>query len=124
MSSYRRYYLPRVSWSDVKGGVWRIQPYNVTEYFFIFRVQNLLSSALPNRKLIGSKRVGEKIEEREKLPNRKLIGSKQDGEKVEEREKLPNRKLIGSKRVGEKIRETGKFPNWKTERRKLIGEKI
>ena len=59
-----------------------------------------------------------------KFPNRKLIGSKQDGEKVEEREKLPNRKLIGSKRVGEKIRETGKFPNWKTERRKLIGEKI
>ncbi|MED9929545.1 MAG: hypothetical protein UE851_00605, partial [Lachnospiraceae bacterium] len=45
MSSYRRYYLPRVSWSDVKGGVWRIQPYNVTEYFFIFRVQNLLTSA-------------------------------------------------------------------------------
>ena len=46
MSSYRRYYLPRVSWSDVKGGVWRIQPYNVTDYFFIFRVQNLLTSAL------------------------------------------------------------------------------
>lgn len=46
MSSYRRYYLPRVSWSDVKGGVWRIQPYNVTEYFFIFRVQNLLTSAI------------------------------------------------------------------------------
>ena len=45
MSSYRRYYLPRVSWSDVKGGVWRIQPYNVTDYFFIFRVQNLLTSA-------------------------------------------------------------------------------
>ena len=47
MSSYRRYYLPRVSWSDVKGGVWRIQPYNVTDYFFIFRVQNLLTSAVP-----------------------------------------------------------------------------
>lgn len=45
MSSYRRYYLPSVSWSDVKGGVWRIQPYNVTDYFFIFRVQNLLTSA-------------------------------------------------------------------------------
>ena len=45
MSSYRRYYLPRVSWSDVKGVVWRIQPYNVTDYFFIFRVQNLLTSA-------------------------------------------------------------------------------
>ena len=52
MSSYRRYYLPSVSWSDVKGGVWRIQPYNVTDYFFIFRVQNLLTSAtrlLPGR---------------------------------------------------------------------------
>lgn len=47
MSSYRRYYLPSVSWSDVKGGVWRIQPYNVTDYFFIFRVQNLLTSAYP-----------------------------------------------------------------------------
>lgn len=46
MSSYRRYYLPSVSWSDVKGGVWRIQPYNVTDYFFIFRVQNLLTSAI------------------------------------------------------------------------------
>ena len=56
MSSYRRYYLPRVSWSDVKGGVWRIQPYNVTEYFFIFRVQNLLTSATAtgnNKTILG-----------------------------------------------------------------------
>ena len=60
---------------------------------------------LPNRKLIGRKQDGEKVEEWEKLPNRKLIGSKRVGEKIEEREKLPNRKLIGSKRVGEKIEE-------------------
>ena len=53
MSSYRRYYLPRVSWSDVKGGVWRIQPYNVTDYFFIFRVQNLLTSAEGKEKQAG-----------------------------------------------------------------------
>ena len=43
MSSYRRYYLPSVSWSDVKGGVWRIQPYNVTDYFFIFRLLLLIA---------------------------------------------------------------------------------
>ena len=53
MSSYRRYYLPSVSWSDVKGGVWRIQPYNVTDYFFIFRVQNLLTSAEATEKQAG-----------------------------------------------------------------------
>ena len=54
MSSYRRYYLPSISWSDVKGGVWRIQPYSVTDYFFIFRVQNLLTSApWLNRLLVG-----------------------------------------------------------------------
>ena len=46
MSSYRQHYLPSVSWSDVKGGVQLIQPYNVTDYFLIFRVQNLLTSAL------------------------------------------------------------------------------
>ena len=54
MSSYRRYYLPSVSWSDVKGGVWRIQPYNVTDYFFIFRVQNLLTSANGRNSPTGS----------------------------------------------------------------------
>ena len=58
---------------------------------------------LPNRKLIGRKQDGEKVEEWEKLPNRKLIGSKRVGEKIEEREKLPNRKLIGSKQDGEKV---------------------
>ena len=41
--------------------------------------------------------------EREKLPNRKLRGSKQVGEKMLEREKLPNRKLRGIKRVGAKM---------------------
>ena len=46
MSSYRRHYLPSISWSDVKGGVRLIQPYSVTDYFLIFRVQNLLTSAV------------------------------------------------------------------------------
>ena len=45
MSSYRRHYLPSISRSDVKGGVRLIQPYSVTDYFLIFRVQNLLTSA-------------------------------------------------------------------------------
>ena len=79
---------------------------------------------LPNRKLIGSKRVGEKIRETGKFSNWKTERSKLVGEKVEKREKSPNRKLIGSKRVGEKIGETEKSPNGKVERSKLIGEKI
>ena len=45
MSSYRRHYLPSISRSDVKGGVRLIQPYSVTDYFLIFRVHNLLTSA-------------------------------------------------------------------------------
>ena len=59
MSSYRRHYLPSISWSDVKGGVRLIQPYSVTDYFLIFRVQNLLTSAFENDKRVLV-RTGEK----------------------------------------------------------------
>lgn len=56
MSSYRRHYLPGISRSDVKGGVRLIQPYSVTDYFLIFRVQNLLTSA--GEKLVNGKTHG------------------------------------------------------------------
>ena len=113
MSSYRRYYLPSVSWSDVKGGVWRIQPYNVTDYFFIFRVQNLLTSASPNRKLLRSKQVGGKVEKSGKSPNRKQQRSKQVGGKVVKSGKSPNRKQQRSKCVGGKVVKSGKSPKLK-----------
>lgn len=73
MSSYRRYYLPRVSWSDVKGGVWRIQPYNVTDYFFIFRVQNLLTSAMPKLEAVRKQVDWVKMSKREEMPQPEAV---------------------------------------------------
>ena len=48
-------------------------------------------------------RLGRKWWNEGKLPNRKLLGSKQVGEKVAKQGKLPNGKLLGSKQVGEKV---------------------
>lgn len=83
MSSYRRYYLPSVSWSDVKGGVWRIQPYNVTDYFFIFRVQNLLTSATGRRDKQAE--LGQKAEIEENPPKPRREKQARLGEKLKNR---------------------------------------
>ena len=58
------------------------------------------------------------MEEREKLPNRKLIGSKQDGEKIERTEKSPNGTIERGKLIGEKIRKQKDFPNLENGERK------
>ena len=56
--------------------------------------------------------------EREKLPNRKLIGSKRVGEKIGETEKSPNGKVERSKLIGEKIRKQKDSPNLENGERK------
>ena len=99
MSSYRRYYLPSVSWSDVKGGVWRIQPYNVTDYFFIFRVQNLLTSAVEKRDVSW---IGAKSQNRGKSPKAKKGEAGWIGGKVEKQNICSNRKKRREKQVGVK----------------------
>ena len=58
------------------------------------------------------------MEEREKLPNRKLIGSKRVGEKIRETGKFPNGKVERSKLIGEKIRKQKDSPNLENGERK------
>ena len=105
MSSYRRYYLPRVSWSDVKGGVWRIQPYNVTDYFFIFRVQNLLTSA------IGKQASGGKSCKTGKIPQPEAKGKQAGLGKSRKIGKIPQPEAAGKQADWGKSRKIRRIPH-------------